>query len=47
VRPDRRRFRRVLQSALGSAIEMEELAYWIALSRVSGIGRARLRRLKD
>jgi len=37
----------VLQSALGSAIEMEELAYWIALSRVSGIGRARLRRLKE
>ncbi len=26
---------------------MEELAYWIALSRVAGIGRARLRRLKE
>jgi len=26
---------------------MEELAYWIALSRVSGIGRVRLKRLKE
>ena len=36
----------MLQSALGSELRMEELAYWVAVSRVSGIGRVRLHRLR-